>query len=231
MKIIGITGKKQSGKDTFANFVKQLLPEQKVVKISLAHPLKTFVIELLNISSRHVWGSDNDKNYPIAAWGKVFKKQCCEKYNKDIFDLLSGREALQVIGTDIMRRGNCYFKKEYWDKTKKFLEQKNTKIGNKIWIDLCVKDIQNQDADIVIVPDVRFFNEIEAIKKENGILVRMYRNIDVVNTIQHPSELEMEEMSDMLFDFVVDDDGNRTMNDLKQRVMNFIYKFNLNEGW
>ena len=225
MKLVGITGKKQSGKDTFANFMIKLLPEQKVVKLSLAHPLKYFVTALLEIDSKHVWGSDNDKNYPIAAWGKIFKDELLLKYKKDQYDLLTGREALQVIGTDVMRKGGCYLRREYWERTKKFLAKNNVKINNEIWIQLLLRDFKKSDADVVIVPDVLFFNELDMIKDQGGILVRIYRDTGKSDSIMHPSELEMESMKDEPFDFIVDDDGNRTMKELKQRVMNFIYQF------
>ena len=225
MKIIGIVGKKQVGKDSFANFVKELLLHQKVVKISLAHPLKNFVISLLNIDGKHMWGSDEDKNYPIAAWGKVFTQECLDKYKKDQYDLLSGREALQVIGTDVMRQGRDYLRLDYYTKMKEFLSKNKVETNNNIWINLCLKDIRKQDADMVIVPDIRFFNELDAFKKENAILVRIYKDTKKENSILHPSELEMEEMDDGLFNFIVSEENNKTLKDLKQKTMNFLYQY------
>ena len=62
MKIFGICGKKQVGKDTLANFIAQdlkyLSSNQKVQKLSLAKALKDLAIDGFKISSKHVWGSD-----------------------------------------------------------------------------------------------------------------------------------------------------------------------------
>lgn len=226
-KIVGICGKKQTGKNSVAKFIADAMSHRGVKEISLAHPLKYFVIELLDINPRHVWGSDADKNYPLAAWGKIFENDILDKYGKDQYDLLSGREALQVVGTDVMRQDNILsLKSPFREKTEMFLMNK---FGNKcgfdsIWIDLCIKDIQESEDDIFIIPDVRFHNEVSALKNAGAKMIRLYRDTKVKDSIPHPSELEMDEMDDDDFDFVVYEHENVDLASLKRRTMNFLYE-------
>lgn len=79
------------------------------------------------------------------------------------------RELQQRHGTEVRRGGN----REYW--VKKWIE-KYTKTFN----------------ENVCVDDVRFFNEVEAIKRFGGIIVRIERS-DVTDTGEHQSEIELED--------------------------------------
>ena len=188
MKIFGICGKKQVGKDTLANFIAQdlkyLSSNQKVQKLSLAKALKDLAIDGFKISSKHVWGSDADKNYPIATWGRFFEDSIRDCYKKKSDDLLTDRELLQVLGTDIIRKGNLMGVTSVHFIT--ITDWLTSKIGEEwkapdfkwadIWVKIVIKDIEKfrkLGTDAVCIPDVRFFNELKGIENEGGILIRL----------------------------------------------------------
>jgi hypothetical protein len=228
MKIIGVCGKKQSGKDSFANFVGQILPHKKVGKVSLAKPLKDFVHANFNVPLKNLWGTDAEKNYPLCTWGEIFTKHALEAYKRKSNDLLNGREILQVVGTDAMRQNKLFYLEEEFRKRtieflRKFLEIEPYGRGegyDRIWVDLLKRDIDTiearKEADILIIPDVRFFNELNAIKEWGGVLVRLFRHTGSSDSIPHPSELEMEEMDDSLFNYVAYEHENKNLNQLRR---------------
>lgn len=63
---------------------------------------------------------------------------------------LTGRQCLEILGTDIFRDN----------------------FGENIWIDTFIKNTSNK----VIIPDVRFKNELDMIEKLNGKILLVYKN-------------------------------------------------------
>ena len=220
--IIGICGKKQCGKSSMAGFIKQQLPDRKVKEISFAKPLKDFINEVLNIPKNHLYGSNEQKNYPLCTWGEVFEGPGLVAYKKRDRDLLSAREIMQVVGTDVMRHGHLNYVNNNLEKEIRLFLQKKFGAGvmpyQDLWIDLAIMDIKvaktRKEADVFIVSDVRFHNEVKAIKAAGGKLVRLYRDTDCEESIPHPSEMEMEEMKNKDFDFVLVEYENRNLKQL-----------------
>lgn len=154
MKLIGIHGKKHSGKDELC---KRLLwfSEVPCKRMAFADCLKAEVAEACDVSLEFI-----------------------EKH-KDNFRLI-----LQGWGSDFRR--NLF--------------------GTTYWIDKLAFDIgeeKNITPEIlIVVPDIRFENEYEFIKKNNGILVHIIRNIPAIDT--HESERTINRP----FDYIVDNNGD-----------------------
>lgn len=118
------------------------------------------------------------------------------------------RKLLQVYGTDIMRR----------------------KYGNDIWIkylDAWVKVYKNRGKKIIIIPDIRFKDEAEYVKSNNGILLKIEaedRSNDKINQeqlkneIKHISEIEV---SDIVCNFVINNTKENEKN-VKNELLNFL---------
>lgn len=68
-----------------------------------------------------------------------------------------------------------------------------------------------------IISDVRFPNEAEAIKKRDGILIKVVR--DNIPTMDHESETALDNYND--WDYVIDNNG--TIEDLIEKVKQIIY--------
>jgi len=75
---------------------------------------------------------------------------------------MTAREFMQFFGTDIMR-----------------------KIHPNVWTNACLNKITKEGSDLSVVADVRFPNEVEAIKRAGGKVLRLERDVHNDN---HDSE-------------------------------------------
>jgi hypothetical protein len=225
MKIIGISGRKQSGKNTAANYIhgevlqslgmvedffineegqlaiktmdasganaygildvtrkdkeftlyaeKEMWPYIKIYHF--ADILKEFAVNVFGLSHKQVYGSDSDKNTATdIRWEGV---PCAEK-NKS--GNMTARELLQYFGTTIVRQ-----------------------IHDNAWVNSTINRIISEDSKIAIIPDIRFPNEVDIIKNNGGIVIRLTRQIE---DSDHPSEIALDKNNYdwSNFDFVID---------------------------
>lgn len=198
MKIIGISGRKQAGKNTVANYINGYVLKERgmiedfyindngqlAIKTSdmsgqtgygifdptrkdstfieyaekelwpyikvyhFADTLKEMAINLFDIDPNLVYGNNNDKNQPTEFnWKDV-------PSGKNIDSIMSVREFLEYFGTGIIR-----------------------KIKNDAWSSSTIKKIVAERSEISIIPDVRFPDEVEAIKGAGGSVIRLKRNV------------------------------------------------------
>lgn len=195
MKIVGLCGLAGSGKDAAADV---LVSEFRFVKIALADPLKRIVKNVYDFSDDQLWGPSQRRNEPDTRYPRPWPQ-----------DFLTPREALQSLGSEWGRK--CY---------------PNT------WIDLTIRTAQkllnkpdegycyNQQKGLysifeedfepaqphgVVVPDVRFMNELLAIKAAGGRTYRIVRPGSGLSGErgQHESETEQAGIPDHYFDGVV----------------------------
>ena len=170
-KIIIITGKAQSGKDTAASFIKELIETQglSVGIFPLAEELKDICHKLFGLSGSQCWGSNKDKdtnthikwrNLPLC--GCKIGKLMVGKFPKTGDDLMTAREVMQVLGTDVFR-----------------------KIDNDCWARAVEDNIVINQTDFSIIPDARFPNELDYFSKYDPIIIRLQRDV-----LQNPHESE-----------------------------------------
>jgi hypothetical protein len=108
------------------------------------------------------------------------------------------RRLLQVIGTDFGRK----------------------MLGDDVWVKMAVRDLRQGDR--VVISDVRFPNEADAIKKLGGTVWRINRK-DNSAVNHHPSEHAMD---NYMFSQVIYNDG--TLEDLSDEVFMLAKKLGLN---
>lgn len=96
---------------------------------------------------------------------------------------MTGREILQYVGTDVCRA----FDEDYFVKLLPFAQN-------------------------ITITDVRFPNEIRAIKRNDGILIYVQRELNKSDFRSHSSENAVDAFG---FDFVIDNDG--TIDDLTRK--------------
>ncbi len=194
MRVYGICGRKQAGKDTFARLGCDLLDragrssDTEIARLAFAEPLKQFCIDYLGLSRNGCYGSDEEKDETCGTW-EMFNESIRNLFDTDLFDPISNREVLQVVGTEVFR--NCF--------------------RGTFWIDLMsirMRQAEKSGAELVFVTDVRFKNEIRAIQELGGKLIRVIRDTGKEDQIPHASELEMLEIPNSEFDFVVDNNGS-----------------------
>lgn len=229
MKIIGVSGKKRSGKNTVANFLNGMVMKKNglvadfrmteigeleiltefqdgtsdwgildlyrkdeafvrsveemlwpfVKNYSFADALKATAIDLFELDPSSVYGNEEERAAPThLLWenmpGNVKvgtdytestnRPYSCIEVNKK--GPMSGREFMQYWGTEIAR-----------------------KMHPPVWINNTLKTILREGSELALITDVRFPDEVAAIKKAGGLVVRLDR---VNSDDKHISETSLD---------------------------------------
>ena len=104
----------------------------------------------------------------------------------DPFWGLSPGRVLQLVGTELFR---VHFDSE-------------------VWVKSLIRTVQLEQNIAWVVDDMRFPNELEAIKKLGGVLIRVERPEAVLDArdLAHPSETSLDNYKD--WSFVISNDGS-----------------------
>lgn len=156
--IFGISGRKGHGKDTFCNFVREFDSEFQI--LHFADDLKTMCGEIFNLTPQQMY-EPALKEIPFTWYGQ--KTIYMDDYLEDI---------RRVTGLDIQpqekiaktpRRVLQYFGTEYVRSVK-----------DSFWVDRVIDKI-NAIGKKCLVADMRFPNEVEALREINATLIRVQR--------------------------------------------------------
>lgn len=164
--LIGISGKKRSGKDTAAMYLRSQIGGEDTKTMYWATGLKKLAAEMLGLTPYHFF-MDKAKTTAYEIAPGVF---------------MSGRDFLQKLGTDCVRDN----------------------IHKDFWVFQGIKEMEARPEEIIVVPDTRFPNEYEAIRKANGYIIRIEKNLLPAEGDDHPSETALDDYG---FDLVVDNNG------------------------
>ena len=221
--IIGISGKKQSGKDTIgkiinilvsspqlnnegvATFLRKDIGQSHFVVKKFADKLKDMVCMLIGCT-REQLEDETFKNTELGEEWWYFKGRngslipYSEDSKRNEEDLIkpTPRFLLQFIGTDLLRN----------------------QLHPEIWVNSLFTDYQpnNLIYPSWCITDMRFLNEMEAVKKRKGITIRVNRNLGESKD-QHESETELDNAE---FDYVINNDG--TIEELIEKVREILTK-------
>jgi hypothetical protein len=213
--IIGIAGAAGAGKDTVANYLRD---EHAFTVVAFADKLKRIVMDLYDFSEEQMWGPSALRNAPD------------HRYPKDHGTFMCPRDPLKTIGTEGARAA---YDSTWIDYVIRVISQLRTgdyfynRVGGLVEPDRAMGNIWCQPQGVVI-SDLRFKNEMKAIKDIGGALIRVKRpeNPFDIGTA-HRSEAEQEAIPDSEFDFVILNDGSvvdlyfsvdEVMNVIKGRV-------------
>ena len=229
MKILGISARKQGGKNSSANYLSGILLKKRGVvsdfsiseegelvvltkyedgtsdwgvldlcrkdyefiiaaeqsifpytkNYSFADSLKELAVNLFELKPEQVWGTDEQKNSPTHLrwrdmpgvvtdkdiWNHVRDGYQFLQYHND--EMMTGREFLQFFGTEIGRR-----------------------IHGPIWVNATINKIKQEQSGLSFVTDVRFPDEVAAIQKAGGKVIRLTRCAFPED--KHPSETSLD---------------------------------------
>tara|TARA_R100000152_G_C6776143_1_gene205071 strand:- start:1037 stop:1747 length:711 start_codon:yes stop_codon:yes gene_type:complete len=215
-KIIGISGRKQAGKNTVANFINgRVLKTMNMIDDFIINKYGQLEIKTKDQNGLGGWGvfdvTRKDLSYVNYAerelWPyiKVYHfADCLKQLCIDLFDL----NPKQVYGTDNDKNTQT----QYNGMTaRQFLQYFGTdvmrKIKDDIWVSATIKKIVSEGSEIALIPDVRFPNEVKAIHENGGTVIRLTRDIYTDN---HPCECALDESNFdwKKFDYVIDNNGS-----------------------
>jgi hypothetical protein len=140
--LIGLTGKKRSGKDTIADY---LVYNYDFKKLSFATPIKQMLKIIINDNKF----TEDNKEEVIPNLGVNY------------------RYLMQTLGTN-------------WGRDL---------INDNLWINFLINEIPKHK--LVVVSDIRFDNEAKAIIKLCGKIIKVERNIDILD--DHISENDVDD--------------------------------------
>ena len=191
-KIIGISGRKQSGKSTSGNFILSLfIAKMEIAKsVSLNEKGEIVVSDLM--------GKKEYTGVFDATWAEYetdfIRKQCyqrlaplCKIYTfadilkKDICMNILGLTKEQCYGTDEDKNSLTELVLDnHKMSARDVMQYIGTDIFRKckpnVWVDATINKIKKDKPEIAIITDCRFPNEIELIKNHNGKVLRLTRN-------------------------------------------------------
>ena len=175
---------------------------------SYADMLKLVCTTLFDIPEENVYGTDEQKNtvMPHLLWENMPGVVTPIVLDTELHDSLMGmtlhdpgpmtaREVLQFFGTDICR-----------------------KMWTNVWVHCTINRILEEQPLIATISDVRFPNEVKAIKEAGGIVIKLTR---AIHEDSHSSENQLDDpqFDQKEFDMVIDN-HDCTIQDLKQYIIN-----------
>ena len=181
--ILGLCGNAGSGKDTIADF---LVKNHGFVKVALADPLKRICKEVFDFTDEQLWGPSEKRNEPdlryvralgshITTWNQERQTYNTEPTPEED-EYLTPRYALQQLGTEWGR--DCYG--NVWVDyalrvAKELLRRPNGEVLYTPQTGLVEVDNVKRRCKGVVISDVRFLNEVDAINKAWGTVWRIER--------------------------------------------------------
>lgn len=201
--ILAFTGVAGVGKDAAA----EVLERRGFVRVGLADPLKRAVAEWFGWDANTLWGPSENRNKPDPKFGG-----------------LTPRKALQFLGTECGRE----LYRDVWieyglRKAKTLLEC--ACVYEKTQSELFPCRSRTSPVPGVVFTDARFANEIDAIKKAGGRLVRIVRPGAGLEgaAAAHQSEVEQAGIADDTFDAVIVNDG--TLEEFQGKVLETVARW------
>lgn len=203
--IIGISGKKQCGKDTVCKIIKAL----DIWNRYGDGDMLTFVKMLLKTPSplgsiwyKHAYADKLKQalsiilNVRVEAFEDNIFKMSYSEIAKPEGGYYTNRELLQRFGTEVGRS-----------------------ISPTLWVDALFTSYSEDDH--WIIPDVRFPSEAKAIKDRGGIIIRVDR--ETLSHDNHPSETALDDYEG--FDYRID--NNNDIEHLIDKVKGIMFQLNL----
>lgn len=210
------------GKDTVA---KRLLDKHSFVSLAWADPMKRFCREIFEFSDAQLWGESDQRTLPDyrfmreppSATGTMRQyEHGVVKRDEVPATYLTPRFALQTLGNDWGR--TCYKNVwiDYGIRVIQRLQSGGYTYDPKEGLRPCIfleDDPMARPKTRVVVSDLRYYNEAEAIKLAGGKLVRVKRLLTSTFSAEqmdnaHGSEVELPCWDDDKFDYVIENSGN-----------------------
>tara|TARA_Y100001973_G_C5113902_1_gene289120 strand:+ start:150 stop:881 length:732 start_codon:yes stop_codon:yes gene_type:complete len=239
MKIIGIAGKKQSGKNTTANILHGLVLKQRnMIKDFNIDANGKLLVLTTNTNGEEGWGefdvTRNDEDFVSYAehsmWPYV-KLYSFADHLKWICVKLFNIPRECVFGTDEQKNqkqkhlawekmpGHITTKQGYGPMTaREFMQYFGTDIMRKIyepiWVESCINLMDKEQSELAIISDVRFENEVKAIESAGGKVIRLTRQIC---EDEHDSEKALDNYK--FSDYI--DNANISIDEMMSKIKNF----------
>jgi hypothetical protein len=142
--VIGLSGRKQSGKNSSADHIISRMEQVgRTARIfAFADPMKRVCMQFFGLTHEQCWGTDEAKNSFTDLLWEDFPVIIPEKSGH-----MTAREVLQYFGTEILR-----------------------KMYTQAHVHATFFEINESNVDVALLADVRFPNEVDATLQEGKVL-------------------------------------------------------------
>lgn len=226
-KIIGISGRKQAGKNTVANYINgSILLKHGMIKDFYIDQEGQLIVQTVDSNNNDGYGifdvTRKDEQFVQYAerelWPYIKLYHFADPL-KEMCVNLFGLNPENVYGSDAQKNRlttltwesmpDCPPDKDGLMTHRQFLEHFGTQVIRKIyhnaWSEYALKRIIKEQSEVSIIPDVRFPNEVEIIKQYGGIVIRLTRDV-YHSTSESESSLDQSKFDWNNFDYVLDND-------------------------
>ena len=200
MKILGIRGKKGVGKNFVAEVLERTLSSSgaKVEFMAFAVPLKEMLVEPFGLDRSKLFGNVDDKEETITgySWDKI-PASIRSKEFVGRTGPMTYRDMLKFVGTDIMR--------QFFD--------------TQIWVKAMCRGINRSSADVILITDVRFPNELSMVRDYGGRIMRIKGTQRARTTLkedEHPTENALDGFLED--DYVIENEKNDNSFSLREKL-------------
>lgn len=206
--ILGISGRKQAGKNTTANILHGIVLKEQ----GFINDWNIDALGHLNILNEDGWGyfdvTRKDEQFVMWAdnnmWPYVklysfadnLKAICMDLFNIPFRCLYGADEEKNQIQDHLLWENMpTTFPINHGPMTaREFMQFLGTDVMRKmyepVWVNSCIKKIQREQSELAIIADVRFPNEAKAIEQAGGKVVRLTRSVHEDN---HSSEVALDD--------------------------------------
>lgn len=230
MLILGISGRKQSGKSTTGNFIFSIYMSDLSVseKVYINESGQIMVSDLLgdkNYAGIFDPSNTNSRDYTIS---KVFEQMRHKIKIYNFADVLKKDICMNILG---LTYEQCYGSDEEKNKeTNLIFDNKNMsareilqfigtdifrKLKPDVWVDATINKIKADNPKIAIITDCRFPNEVKSIQDNGGKVLRLTRDPHHSDHISE-SILDMQNYDWNNFDFILDNSNMNLFEQLSQ---------------
>lgn len=221
--IVGISGLANSGKDSTGDL---LVKHFGFAKVAFADPIKRAAMDWWEFTEHQLWGPSEmrnqpDKRYRVSREDVLFARRSkaalegggivCPQLIADCaaeqdWEYLTPRSALQKIGTEGARAAETEVWVRYGLRVAKQLQGPNKAYYR-------TKGIYTDDTinySGVVITDMRFENEVDAVLGAGGIVIRIKRPDAGLSgeAGKHASEEEQASIPDSKFNYILNNDSS-----------------------
>lgn len=238
-KILGVSGRKQAGKNTVANILHGIVLEEKeLIKDWSIDSRGQLQISTTNSEGKQGWGyfwvHRKDEEFieyaecnmwpyvKLYSFADSLKSICMNLFDIPFKSLYGTDEDKNQIQEHLLWKNIPGSKRKKGAMTsREFMQYFGTDIMRKIhepvWVNACINKIKQEQSELAIIADVRFPNEAKAIEDAGGIVLRLNRKIHEDN---HSSEIALD---DYPFTDRIDNE-NQSIDELVVKVKQFYSK-------
>lgn len=225
MRVIAINGRKRSGKDTLANYL--IDNYDNVSKVQFARTLKELFLKSFNknhaqmsLTYDDIDGATYFDREELIENEVLNPEEVFMDFIYDLHEIVSGE--IEFDKLDAILMASKLIKENEKFSVRMYLEFLGTEVAKvsdeDIWAKMTVLETINKDADMVVIPDMRFYSEYKELVENiyfDVITIKVERASD--ESISHSSD---EGLPNHLMDYVIKNDGS--VIDLYEKIENIL---------